>query len=130
MTKKKVFISFDYDNDSDIKGSLVAQAKNDDSPFEISDMSIKEAINSNWKYYARQKIKNVDVVIVLCGYYTANAKGVQAELEITQEENKPYFLLKGREESRRVTKPKNARYGDKIYKWTWDNLKALLNGHR
>lgn len=83
MTKKKVFISFDYDNDSDIKGSLVAQAKNDDSPFEISDMSIKEAIDSNWKYYARQKIRNVDVVIVLCGYYTANAKGVQAELEIT-----------------------------------------------
>ena len=27
MTKKKVFISFDYDNDSDIKGSLVAEAK-------------------------------------------------------------------------------------------------------
>ena len=131
MTKKKVFISFDYDNDSDIKGSLVAQAKNNDSPFEISDMSIKEAIDSNWKYYARQRIRNVDVVIVLCGYYTANAKGVQAELEITQEENKPYFLLQGREESwRRVTKPKNARYGDKIYKWTWDNLKALLNGQR
>ncbi len=130
MTKKKVFISFDYDNDSDIKGSLVAQAKNDDSPFEISDMSIKEAIDSNWKYYARQRIRNVDVVIVLCGYYTANAKGVQAELEIAQEENKPYFLLQGREESWRVTKPKNARYGDKIYKWTWDNLKALLNGQR
>ena len=130
MTKKKVFISFDYDNDSDIKGSLVAQAKNDDSPFEISDMSIKEAINSNWKYYARQRIRNVDVVIVLCGYYTANAKGVQAELEITQEENKPYFLLQGREESCRVTKPKNARCVDKIYKWTWDNLKALLNGQR
>lgn len=130
MTKKKVFISFDYDNDSDIKGSLVAQAKNDDSPFEISDMSIKEAIDSNWKYYARQRIRKVDVVIVLCGYYTADAKGVQAELEITQEENKPYFLLQGREENWRVTKPKNARYGDKIYKWTWDNLKALLNGQR
>ena len=27
MTKKKVFISFDYDNDSDIKGSLVPEAK-------------------------------------------------------------------------------------------------------
>ena len=59
MTKKKVFISFDYDNDSDIKGSLVAQAKNDDSPFEISDMSIKEANDSNWKYFARQRIRKV-----------------------------------------------------------------------
>ena len=85
MTKKKVFISFDYDNDSDIKGSLVAQAKNDDSPFEISDMSIKEANDSNWKYFAHQRIRKVDIVIVLCGRYTENAKGVQAELEITQE---------------------------------------------
>ena len=130
MTRKKVFISFDYDNDSDIKGSLVAQAKKDDSPFEISDMSIKEAIDSNWKYYARQRIRKVDVVIVLCGYYTANAKGVQAELEITQEENKPYFLLQGREERWRVTKPKNARYSDEVYPWTWNNLKELLNGKR
>ena len=50
-----MFISFDYDHDSDIKGALVAQAKNDDSPFEIFDMSIKEAIDSNWKEYARKK---------------------------------------------------------------------------
>ena len=47
--KKRVFISFDYDHDSDIKGSLVGQAKLPDSPFEIVDMSIKEAIASNWK---------------------------------------------------------------------------------
>ena len=33
--KKRVFISFDYDHDSDIKGSLVGQAKLPDSPFEI-----------------------------------------------------------------------------------------------
>ena len=48
-------------------------------------MSIKEAIDSNWKYFARQRIRKVDIVIVLCGRYTENAKCVQAELEITQE---------------------------------------------
>ena len=127
--KKRVFISFDYDNDSDIKGSLVAQSKLDDSPFEIVDMSIKEAIDSNWKYYARQRIKKCDCVIVLCGYYTDRAKGVTAELTIAQEERIPYFLLCGRN-SRLVKKPLGANYSDKIYDWTWDNLALLLKGYR
>ena len=127
--KKKVFISFDYDHDEELKEFLVAQAKNADSPFSINDMSIKQAIDSNWKFYARQKIKNCDVVIVICGRYTNTAKGVAAELTIAQEERIPYFLLCGRSDGN-VVKPLGARITDKIYKWTWDNLKALLNGQR
>lgn len=45
--KKRVFISFDYDNDLDLKTLLVGQARNSDSPFEVIDMSIKETIVSN-----------------------------------------------------------------------------------
>ncbi len=46
MAKTRTFISFDYDHDSDLKLLLVGQAKNSDSPFEITDMSIKETIDS------------------------------------------------------------------------------------
>ena len=28
------------------------------------------------------------------------------------------------------TKPKAAKSSDKIYKWTWDNLKSLIHGVR
>ena len=45
--KKRVFISFDYDHDLDLKNLLVGQAKNEDSPFEIADFSIKEAISED-----------------------------------------------------------------------------------
>lgn len=127
--KKKVFISFDYDNDSDIKGSLVAQSKIDNSPFEIIDMSIKEAVDENWKDYARKRIKNCDCMIVLCGRYTDKARGVSAELSIAREEGIPYFLLKGRNEVV-VCKPLGSLYSDKIYNWTWDNLDLLLKGYR
>ncbi|WP_419575924.1 hypothetical protein [Ruminococcus sp.] len=44
MAKMRTFISFDYDHDSDLKNLLVGQAENDDSPFSITDMSIKETI--------------------------------------------------------------------------------------
>lgn len=127
--KKRVFISFDYDNDSDLKTLLVGQARNSDSPFEITDMSIKETISSNWKDNARRRIKGCDVVIVICGHKTNIATGVSAELEIAQEEGVDYFLLNGRANGRCV-KPTAARNSDKIYDWTWNNLKLLVGGAR
>jgi len=37
MARKKVFVSFDYDNDADIKMLLVNQSKLPDTPFDIWD---------------------------------------------------------------------------------------------
>ena len=69
------------------------------------------------------------MVIVICGEYTDIATGVSAELEIAQEEGTPYFLLTGRSDKTCV-KPIAAKSTDSIYKWTWDNLKLLINGGR
>lgn len=129
MIKKRVFISFDYDHDSDLKTMLIGQAKKTDSPFSITDMSIKETIISNWKENARTRIKGCNVVVVLCGEKTNTAAGVSAELKIAQEEQVPYFLLKGRK-AKNCVKPIQARSTDKVYSWTWDNLKLLINGAR
>ncbi len=128
-SKVKVFISFDYDHDIDLKNLLVGQAKNDDSPFEITDMSVKEELSGDWKEKVRARIKKVDQVVVICGEHADTASGVATEVKITQEEEKPYFLLWGRGDKTCV-KPKNAKESDKIYKWTWDNLKKLLDGQR
>jgi len=49
MAKTKVFVSFDYDHDETLKTFLVGQAKHEDSPFELADWSIKEAITEDWK---------------------------------------------------------------------------------
>ncbi len=128
-SKTKVFISFDFDHDEDLKNLLVGQAKNDDSPFEITDMSVKEELSGDWKNKVRKRIQRVDQVVVICGEYTNTATGVSAEITMAQEENVPYFLLWGRSDKDCV-KPKSAKEDDKIYKWTWDNLKRLLNGER
>ena len=55
--------------------------------------------------------------------------GHLAELEIAEEENIPYFLLAGRKDGNNF-KPKSAKASDKMYRWTWDNLKALIGGAR
>src|SRR2546427_3223677 len=44
MAGKRTFISFDYDHDDDLRTLLVGQAKHPDTPFEIVDRSVKEAM--------------------------------------------------------------------------------------
>lgn len=129
MAKKRAFISFDFDHDEDLRNLLVGQARNPDSPFELADWSVKDAMSGDWKAKVRTRIRSCDVVIVMCGEYTHTAAGVSIEVQIAQEERIPYFLLRGRSD-RQCTKPVAVLSTDKIYKWTWDNLKALIAGSR
>ena len=128
-TKKRAFISFDIDHDDGAKKMLAGQAKLPDSPFDFKDNSVKEHLTGDWKEKVRRRMDNVDVVIILCGTQTHNASGVSAELSIAKEEKKPYFLLAAYAD-KRCTKPRAASTSDKMYKWTWDNLKSLIAGSR
>ena len=60
MALTKVFISFDYDHDEDLRTMLVGQAKNADTPFELADRSVKEAMTGDWKKKVRDRIRRVD----------------------------------------------------------------------
>ncbi len=129
MAKQRVFISFDYDHDSDIKVLLAGQALLPDSPFEFKDASVREAMTGDWKEKVRRRLRNCDQVIVLCGAFTNTATGVSAELEIAQELEIPYFLLEGYS-TKTCRKPIAALSSDKMYNWTWPNLKKLVGGAR
>ena len=125
MNTKSVFISFDYDHDNDLRGDLVAQAQEPQSPFSITDWSLKEPIDEKWRREVRDRIRRTDVTIVICGEHTHQAKGVEAEVTMLQQENKPYFLLKGRRK-KTCTRPKSAPKRKKIHPWTWPTLKELI----
>ena len=126
MAKKSAFISFDYDNDKDIYGSLLAQSENPNLAFSITDWSFKQPITEKWKEEARDRIRRVDLTIVLCGEHTDQADGVAAEVTIIHEESKPYFLLKGRKR-KSCKKPRNARKTDEMHRWTQKNLKKIVS---
>lgn len=124
---QRAFISFDYDNDARLKDLLVGQSRNPDSPFEVHDWSIKVP-SSTWREEARRRIRASGLVIVLCGRHTTQATGVSIELDIAQQEQVPYFLLAGY--STGSNRPIKALSSDKLYEWTWPNLKALVGGSR
>jgi hypothetical protein len=127
--KTKVFISFDFDHDQDLKNLFAGQAQHDDTPFEISDLSVKQALFGDWRAKVRQRISNAEQVVVICGEYTHTATGVSDELRMAQELNKPYFLVKGRS-NKNCSWPSGSKSSDKMYNWTWENISLLLQGNR
>ena len=129
MATKSAFISFDYDNDSDLRGDLVAQANRPESPFSITDWSVKEPIDSNWRKDVRDRIRRTDLTIVICGQFTHKASGVAAEVAIAREEKKPYFLLRGRRHMQ-CSRPTTARKKKVMHPWTWATLKELIANPR
>jgi hypothetical protein len=117
----RVFISFDYDHDSDLRVMLVGQGRHRDTPFEIADWSIKSA-SRTWRTEARARIRRSDIVIAICGHHTDTAVGVAEEIKIAKAEGIPVFLLKGRKDW--AVKPRGCIF-TKMYGWTRPNLQAM-----
>lgn len=114
-TKARLFISYDYDNDAFLKEALVEQSKKPDSPFEFTDASVKVHLTGDWKDKVKGRIDRADQVA--------------AEVTIAQDLEKPYFLLAGYSDGGNK-KPATALSADKMYNWTWENLKDLIAGAR
>ncbi len=74
MAAKRAFISFDFDHDEDVRNLLSGQSKNPDSPFNFADWSVKEPMTGNWKEKVRTRIRQTDLMIVICGYNSSNTK--------------------------------------------------------
>jgi hypothetical protein len=122
--KTRVFVSFDYDHDDDIRVLLLGQAKNHDTPFSFEDWSIKQE-TKGWTEDARKRIKRSDVVIVICGHNTNTAVGVTAEINIAREEGVPFHLLNGRK-SGWVRRPQGTSWlWDTLHFWTWPNISSM-----
>jgi hypothetical protein len=123
-TKTRVFISFDYDHDNDLKVLLLGHAKKHDSPFYFEDWSIKRE-TKGWKEDARKRIQRCNAVIVICGLHTNTAVGVTAEIKIAREVGVPYHLLKGRKRGT-CRRPEGTSWlFDSVQDWSWENIENM-----
>lgn len=123
MAKKRVFVSFDFDNDKVLKDFIVGQSRLTDSPFEVIDTSLKEAAPmKTWEDKARAGIKRSDLVIVMVGPSTHKAPGVLKEVAMARDEDIPIVQVIGYKDGNYTAVPNAGR----LYAWNWDNLKKLL----
>lgn len=95
MDGKKVFVSYDYDNDRHLKSTLMGQSKLPECPFTIVDYSLEEKQQDhNWLSKAQSAISKCDVFVVLLGRNTHNASGVKREVSIAIGLRKDRFQLR------------------------------------
>jgi hypothetical protein len=116
MAKKRVFVSFDFDNDKVLKDFIIGQSRLPDSPFEVIDHSLKEAApERDWLDEARRAIRRSELVIV-------KASGVLKEVNVAREEEKPIVQIIGYKDGDYTAVPN----GGRLHRWNWENLKKLL----
>ncbi len=124
-SKNRVFISFAKEDEWACK-YLVGQAKNDKSPFEFVDMSLKEPFDEKWKTQCRSRIKGCDGMIALVSKNTKNASGALWEINAAKEEKVPVRGVYTSADDRPTTLPSELD-GMRVVGWTWDNIKSFLD---
>lgn len=124
VAKKRVFVSFDFDNDRALKEFIIGQAKLPDSPFDVVDCSLREAAPmKTWEEKARQAIVSADIVIVMVGPQTHRASGVLKEVRMAREAGVKIVQVIGYKDGDYTSVPDAGR----LYAWNWQNLKNLLS---
>lgn len=123
--KKKIFISFAIEDDT-YRDYLVQQAKNERSPFNFVDMSVKKPWSEDeWKKRCRTKIKRCDGMIVMLSKNTFHSSGVRWEIKCAKEEGIPVIGIHIKKNNKGAI-PQELK-GIPIIEWTWDNLSRSLN---
>uniref|UniRef100_UPI0040470D32 TIR domain-containing protein n=1 Tax=Roseivirga sp. TaxID=1964215 RepID=UPI0040470D32 len=98
MAKKKVFISYDYDNDRHYKNLLLAWDGNKQFDFSISDHSADVSINSTRaatiKGVLTRKIDECPRFLVIVGTHTHKSNWVKWEIEKAHSLGKKIIAVK------------------------------------
>lgn len=125
MNKKRVFISFAIE-DKTLRDFLVGQAKNEKSPFEFVDMSVKEPWDNAWKTKCRAKIKGCDGVLAIVTKNTKDADGQLWEMKCAKEEGITSKGIYGNSNDKPSKLPEELN-GVSIVNWTWDNVSNWID---
>jgi hypothetical protein len=124
-SKYRIFISFAIE-DKWAREYLVGQGKNEKSPFEFVDMSVKEPWDEKWRTQCRSRIKGCDGTIALVSTNTKSATGQLWEVKASKEEGIPVRGIYATTENRPSTLPSEFD-GARVVAWTWPNIKAFLD---
>ena len=105
---KRIFISFAKE-DINLRDFLRGQSRNENSPFEFVDMSVKEPWDNKWK------TNN-----------TKHADGQIWEMKCAKDENIPIIGIYGYDDHSGATVPAECGY-IRIMDWTWHNISNWIN---
>ena len=122
----RVFIAFAIE-DEWARDYLVGQARNERSPFEFVDMSVREPFTDEWKRRCRERMSRCDGAIAMVSSNTERAAGQLWEIRTAKELRLPLIGMHTKQDSRPRYLPQELQ-GVRILDWTWPNIAAFLRG--
>ncbi|WP_133495050.1 TIR domain-containing protein [Stakelama pacifica] len=121
----RVFIAFAIE-DQWARDRLVGQARNHRTPFEWTDMSVKEPWATDWRNRCRTRIRGCDGMIAFVTRNTSAATGQRFEIRTAREEGIPLMGMYATQENRPYTIPEEL-HRIPIVDWTWANISTFLS---
>ena len=121
--RKRVFTSFAIE-DQLLSIFLRGQARNEASPFDFVDLSVKEPWDNAWKTNCRTRIKGCDGLIAIITKNTPKADGQLWEIKCAYDEGIPVMLMYGSGDRPASLPP--ILQGKRINIWSWENIKAFI----
>jgi hypothetical protein len=121
---KKIFVSFAIE-DSYARDFLVQQGRDNRSPFNFVDMSVKEPWDSKWKTRCRELIAGCDGVIALISKKTRAADGARWEMQCTKDENIPMMGVHIHKDDKGMIPIEVS--GHRVIEWSWDGIAKFID---
>lgn len=122
---KRIFTSFAIE-DERMRDLFVGQARKENVPYELVDMSVKEPWSDSWKTRCRSRIKGCNGVVVLITEHLKQADGAIWEIKCAKEENIP--LIGVYIGSATAANAPTELNGVTKINWTWAGIASFVNG--
>ncbi|MFF3253935.1 TIR domain-containing protein [Actinacidiphila glaucinigra] len=123
MATKTIFVAFAKEDETS-RNLFTGQRVHPKSPFEFTDMSVKEPYETEWKKRVLARIRRSDGVIALISSSTPKATGQLWEIACAVSEGKPLLGI-WLSDSYRV---KPVEMGTAPCKsWTWENVSNFID---
>ena len=124
MSKKVVFIAFAKE-DEVTRNLFTGQRVHPKTPFEFTDMSVKEPYRADWKARVLARVRRSDGVIALISKHTPSATGQLWEIRCAREEGKSIIGVWISDNYRK----KPVELGSaRCIDWTWEAIAAFIDG--
>jgi hypothetical protein len=120
---KRVFIAFAVE-DRNYRDLLNGQSLNTDSPFEYTDMSVKQPWDREWKTRCRSRIRGCDGMIALLSRNLLRADGQKWEITCAREEGVPLIGVYIYTDDRSSPPEMD---GVRRIRWTWDGIREFID---
>lgn len=122
-TTKVVFIAFAKEDEA-TRNLFTGQRVHPNTPFEFTDMSVKQPYETEWKERVRTRIRRSDGVIALISSNTPRATGQLWELSCAVDEGKPLLGI-WIEEGYRTKPPEMG--GAPCKPWSWEAVNNFID---